>query len=205
MRDPVLSDDSGYFVSGVDSSVGFVVIWKYLFSSPATSQCQKITSFRLYDYGTLKLSDNSLYLVGSDIATPWSLLFYKMTFGSTTPTWALKIYCLNPSTGWSIASSETVVISSTIYSFFVYGVSTTTYGYSALLDLNTGSVSLRYKSSIICQYIYSLIVSGDYIAVALTCGVGSLLLYNTATNTFNIRSLSSMAFYGVNVEASTGR
>ena len=85
----------------------------------------------------------------------------------------------------------------------MYGTSINQYGYGALLDLNTGSVSLRYKSSITCQNIYSSIVSGDYIAVTLTCSVGSLLLYNTATNTFNIRS--SIAIYGVKVEVSTGR
>ena len=202
MRDPVLSDDSGYFVSGVDVTQK-VMICKYLFSSSATSQCQQITSFRVYGSGTLKLSDNSFFLVGSDIATPWSLHLYKMTFGSTTPTWALKMNCFNPSSGWSVYLSETVVISSTIYSFFLYGTTSNTYGYGALLDLNTGSVSLRYKSSITCQDIYSSIVSGDYIAVALTWSVKILLLYNTATNTFNIRS--SIPIYGVNVEVSNGR
>ena len=172
----------------MDNSSGFVVIWKYIFSSPATSQCQKITSFGTDNYWTLKLSDNSFYLIGYDRVTLRSLHLYKMTFGSTTPTWALKMNCFHPSSDWFLRSSEAVVISSTIYSFFVYGTTSNKYGYSALLDLNTGSVSLRYKSSGYCSDIYSSMVSGDYIVVDLLCG-GRIYFYTTQQSTHSTLNL----------------
>ena len=56
----ILSDNSGYFISGYDSS-SRANICKYLFSNPSTAQCQIITSFKFYSYGQLMLSSDQFF------------------------------------------------------------------------------------------------------------------------------------------------
>ena len=172
----------------------------YLFS-PSTSQCQEISNFYQYAYGQLKLSDTTLFMLGYDPSS-YNLHLYKHTFGNTSPDWSLKQLWISGS--WAESLSESVLVSSSIYTFFSYG--STQYAYMAVISISDGSVSTRYKSSDSCDniYIYGSGVSGNYIAVNLRCSSYHLLMFNVATNLFIIKAFSG-DLKGIGLEPITNR
>ena len=96
------------------------MFWRYLFSSPTTSQCQKITNFESNSHGELKISDSSYFMIGNDPIT-YDLHFYRIIFANTSPVWADKMLCQSGT--WTASFAESKIIASSIYSFFLYGVS----------------------------------------------------------------------------------
>ena len=121
-----------------------------------------------------------------------------MAFSSTAPDWALKLTC---SAGtWRAGRSESLLVSSSIYSFFVYG--DPEYLYLAVMSIADGSISMRYKSSVGCNYLFGSWINGDYL-VASACG--NLLLFNKETNDFTIKLFSGSYLHSCVVEISTGR
>ena len=196
----VLSDDSGYYVFGKDNT-SIANIWKYLFSSSTSAQCQKIIKFSNNAYGQLKLSDTSFFLLGNDPST-FVLHMYRITFSSTTPDWANKMNCSSGS--WEAYNSESLIYSSFIYSFFTYGASTK-YLYFASMLTADGSVSLRYKSSSNCDTgVFGSAVSGNYIVVSVIWANPSLIIFNAISQTFTIKT-SADRLYGWGVESITGK
>ena len=117
-----LTDLSGYFVIGFDSSTPYYAkIWKYTFSS-SSAQCQTITNINK-GYGHLMVSNNQFFVLGVPSASPYNLQIYKITFLSTSVDWANQITCTSGT--WSASISESLLSSdqSTIYSFFLFGPS----------------------------------------------------------------------------------
>ena len=159
-----------------------------MFSSPLSSGCQQISDFKLYAYGQLKISDSSMFMLGKDPSLPYHLHLYKHTFGGTSPDWSQKLSW--PSGSWTINNSESLLISSSIYTLFLYGsTQSTQYLYMAVFSLTNGTVSNRYKSSIYCANVFGSGVSGDYIAASLQWVPSHyLLIFNRATNLINIKS-----------------
>ena len=197
----LLSDGSGYYVTGRDSS-GRANIWKYLFSSPSSSGCQQISNFNSYAYGQLKISDSSMYMLGVDPSSPYQLHLYKHTFGGTSPDWSLKLSW--PSGTWIINKSESLLISSTIYTFYPYG-SSTQYVYMTAISLSDSTVVSRYKSSIAWTYVFGSGVSEDYIAASIYWSPShNLLMFNRASNLFDIKSFSGTNLFGICLDT-TGR
>ena len=162
-----------------------------MFSSPSSSACQQISNFNGFAYGQLKISDSSIFLLGVDPSSPYQAHLYKHTFGGTSPDWSRKLSW--PSGTWTAGLSDSLLISSTIYTFFIYG--STQYAYMAVISVSDGTVSNRYKSSISCTYVYGSGVSGDYIAASVTWSPPSyLLMFNKATNLFDIKSFSGVLY-----------
>ena len=173
-----------------------------MFSSPSSSGCQLITNFSSYAYGQLKISDSSMFMLGSDPSSPYQLHLYKHTFGGTSPDWSLKLSW--PSGTWTRFNSESLLISSSIYTFFPYG-SSTIYVYMAVISLSDGTISNRYKSSISWSYVLGSVVNGDYIAASVSWSPSTyLLMLNRATNLFEIKTFSGTYLYGIDLDT-TGR
>ena len=164
-----------------------------MFSSPSSSGCQQISNFYKYAYGQLRISDSSMFMLGSDPSSPYQLHLYKHTFGGTSPDWSRKLSW--PSGTWTASYSESLLISSSIYTFFIYG-SSTQYAYMAVISLSDGTVSNRYKSSIGCTDVFGSGTSGNYIAVSVIWSSSFyLLMFNRATNLFDIKSFSGGLFW----------
>ena len=156
----------------------------YLYSSPSTADCQQITNFKDYAYGQLQLSDNSFFMLGSDLSSPYPLHLYKFSFGKTSTDWALKMAW--PSSACTVSNSESLLLlSSSIYSFFIYGQ--IQYLYFAVISSTDGSVTLRYKSSDKYDNIYGSWTNGNYIFVAARYFIDSLLIFNIEYNTFSLK------------------
>ena len=172
-----------------------------MFSSPSSSGCQQISNFNGYAWGQLKISDSSMFMLGVDPSSPYQLHLYKHTFGGTSPDWSLKLSW--PSGTWTIIESESLLISSTIYSFFPYG-SSPQYVYMAVISLSDGTVSNRYKSSISWTYVYGSGVNGDWIAASVYWSSSHLLMFNRATSLFDIKSFSGTNLVGI-CSDTTGR
>ena len=171
-----------------------------MLSSPSSSGCQQISNFYQYAHGQLKLSDFSMFMLGVDPSSPYQLHLYKHTFGSTSPDWSLKLSW--PSGIWTSDLSESLLISSSIYSFFSYG--SPQYLYMAVISLSDGTVSNRFKSSISCSSsVYGSGVNGDYIAASVVWFSYNLLMFNRETNLFDIKSFSGYLF-GISLDT-TGR
>ena len=140
-------------------------------------------------------------MLGSDPLSPYQLHLYKHTFGGTSPDWSRKLSW--PSGTWAINFSESLLISSSIYTLFIYG-SSTKYAYMAVISVSDGTVSIRYKSSISCIAVWGSAVSGDYIAASVRWSSEHLLMFNRATNIFDIKSISGTYLYGIGLDT-TGR
>ena len=175
----------------------------YLFSSSSSAQWQQIAKFGNYAYGQLKLSDTIFFMLGSDPSS-YDLHFYKLSFGSLSPEFSLKLACTLGT--WVTNYSESFLISSSIYSFFLYQKSGTTYAYMITISATDGSVSNRYKSSISWVQVFGSAVSGDNIVISVrTTSPCSLVIFNIAIHEFTIRSFSGNFIYGIGFEPVTNR
>ena len=161
--------------------------------SSSNSGCQQIPNFDQFAYGQLKISDSSMFMLGVDSSSPYQLHLYKHTFGGTSPDWSRKLSW--PSGSWITGCSESFLISSSIYTFFPYG--DPKYVYMAMISLSDGTASNRYKSSISCTQVWGSGVSGDYIAASVTWSSDCLLMFNKATNLFDIKSFSGNYLFGI--------
>ena len=74
----------------------------------------------------------------------------------------------------------------------------------AVISLSDGTVSNRYKSSISCEQIYGSGVNGDYIAATIRWISTYLLIFNKATNLFDIKTFSGTYLDGIGLDT-TGR
>ena len=73
----------------------------------------------------------------------------------------------------------------------------------AVISLSDGTVSNRYKSSTSCDNVYGSGASGDYIVVSVSWSSFYLLMFNRATNLFDIKSFSG-GLLGIGLDT-TGR
>ena len=142
----------------------------------------------MFAHGQLKISDSSMFMLGVDQSSPYQLHLYKHTFGSTSPDWSRKLSW--PSGIWVIDDSESLLISSSIYTFFPYG--STQYVYMAVISLSDGTVSNRYKSSISWARVWGSGANGDYITASVEWSSYYLLMFNNATNLFDIKTFSGV-------------
>ena len=199
-----MSDSSGYYFIGKDSSTSVATLCKYIFS-PSSAQCQPVTGINT-GYGHLMLSDTQFFLLGVD--SLYQLQMYKITFGSTSVNWANKIMC--SFSAWVALNSESYKSTdgTTIYSMFTYGnTATICYLYFVSQSVASGSVmATRYKSSTTVRYVYGGIFNGDYI-VAMTHIAYSLIIYSISSSSFTINSYSggTLFLYGGAIEPSSGR
>ena len=194
-----LADLSGYIVIGYNPS-NVAKICKYTFSS-LSAQCQTINNVNT-GYGPLMISNTQFFVLGSDMASPYNLHMYKITFLSTSVDWAKQIACSSGT--WGAYYSESVLSSdgSTIYSFFTFGV--TKYLYFAGLSVSDGSVATtRFKSSIAVPDLYGSALNGDYV-ISTISGPACMIIYSISTSTFTIKSFNGV-LRGSAVDPSSGR
>ena len=174
-----------------------------MFSSPSSSGCQQISSIESLAYGQLKISDSSIFMHGVDPSSPYQRHFYKHTFGSTSPDWSLKLSW--PAGTWIRFNSDSLLISSSIYALFPSGTSSDSYVYMAVISVSDGSISNRYKSSIMCSNVYGSGTNGDYIVASVYCSSSQYLLtFSIATNLFDVKLFSGTILYGIGLDT-TGR
>ena len=126
----------------------------------------------------------------------YQLHLYKHTFGGTSPDWSLKLSW--PSGTWTVTDSESLLISSSIYIFFPYG--SLQYVYMAVISLSDGTVSNRFKSTISCTYVWGSGAKGDYIVTSVGWTTYYLLMFNRATNLFDIKSFPGTILYGIGLD-----
>ena len=179
----------------------------YLFASPSSSQWQQFTNIYWFANGQLKLSETTFFFLGSDPISPtYQLHMYKFTLGNTSPDWALKMAC--PSGTWRTGNSESLLISSSIYTFFIYGETPSNqFLYMAKISVSDGSVSLRYKSSTQCIEVDGSGKSGNYIIASVkTNSPFYLLVFDISTNSFNIKSFTASSYIlGIQLDTATGK
>ena len=196
IRIHILSDDSGYYVFGQDSS-SIANIWKYLFASTSTAQCQSIPNFQSFAFGALKLSDTSFFVLSNSPST-FSLHIYKLTFSSSSPDWSSKLLC--SSSPCSTDYSESLLSSSSIYSFIPFG--NPKYVYFIVFSLADGTASSRYKSTKSFNYVYGSAISGDYVIAS----TGSyLIVFNKAKEEFVLKKTKDVYIYAVVEDFRTAR
>ena len=176
-------------------------ICKYTFST-SKAQCQTISNINT-GYCHLMISNSQFFVLGADTASPYNLHIYKITFLLTSVDWAKQVAC--PSGTWISYYSESVLSSdgSTIYSFFIFGV--TRYVYFVGLSVSDGSVATtRFKSSISVPDLYGSALNGDYV-VATVSSPNCILIYSISTSTFTIKTFTPGTLRGWAVEPSSGR
>ena len=142
-------------------------------------------------------------MIGYDPSSPGNLHMYKHSFGNTSPDWSLAMAWASGL--WFASYSQSLLISSSIYSFFPYG-GTSSYVYMVVISLSNGSVNSRYKSSVGCSYVWGSGVSGDFIAVSMYCHTYLyLLMFNRAANVFIVKTFTGSFLLKIGLETSTNR
>ena len=117
-----LSDNSGYFLILKLISSGKVNIWKYLFSTSTSAQCQELSVLNGYGKAQVKISDSQFFFLATDTTSPYPLHMIKVTFGATTTSWSNKLLCssgtCSTAASESILSSDSTYVYSTFISLF---------------------------------------------------------------------------------------
>ena len=151
------------------------------------------------------ISNSQFFVVGVAYTSPNNLHMYKITFSLTSVNWANQITCTG---AWFSGFSKSLLSSdgSTIYSFFLFGPSSSTlYIYFCGLSVSDGSVlTARYKSSATAANVYGSALNGDYV-VATTISFTSLVMYSISSSTFTIKSFSGSYLFEWAVEPSSSR
>ena len=202
-----LSDDSGYYIALVKISSVYANIWKVLFNSLANIQCQEFANINNFFYGTLMIDNNQLFIIGSEISSPYSNYFLKFTFGNTTTDWTNKMSWVLGT--WDTFISESILSSdsTSIYTFFTFGQSTSYYTYYAKFNFTNGAViGTRYKSSISWSVGKSA-STGNYIFLLAYCSNNwYFMIFDTLTTTFtNMVTNSTIDLKDVKIDQPSGR
>ena len=200
-----MSNNLGYYIISLDHISGRPSIWRYLFSTPSTTQCQKFPDQSQILYGQLKLTDNSFFIISNDNISPYSLHLYKATFLTSIPNWILKISC--PSGTCTGSSSESLLSSdsSKIYTFFIYGGSAHYLYHVALAVADGAMVSSRYRSDVECGGVMGSAMQGNSIIATVKWSTSGLMMFDLTTEIFSFKTLTGTTLYGWGVEQSTGR
>ena len=199
-----LTDLSGYFVTGYDSSTSIAKICKYTFST-LNAQCQSITNINV-GYGHLMVSNSQFFVLGVAPASPYNLQMYKIAFSLTSVDWAKQITCTSET--WFSHDSESLLSSdkSTIYSFFSFWSPTfsTSLYFVGLSVLDGSARTSRYKANTYISDVLGSALNGDYV-VATTQFSTYLIIYSISSSQFTIKYFFGMYLYGWGVEPSSGR
>ena len=108
-----------------------------------------------------------------------------------------------PSGSWLVSHSESLLLSSYIYSLFTYG--SYRYLYFSVISSTDGSVSVRYKSSISCSDVFGSIVKEDYIYASAYCSSIYLIILKISNYSFDIKAFPGKYIFGFEVDTTTGR
>ena len=195
-----LTDDSGYYVTGKDSS-NLANIWKYLYSSSLNAQWQQITHFSKFVYGQLKLSDTEFFMLSNDPVTAYPLHFYKFKFSLTSPTWAMSMPCSE--SVWYTGASESLLSSdsSKIYSFYSFGNLLSLY-FTTFVSSDGSILSTRYKSgTYTCGTsggAYGSVVMDNYIITSFW--ITYLVIIDITTNEFTIKETNGIKIYNLEID-----
>ena len=200
-----LTDLSGYFIIGFNSSTSIAKICKYTFSL-SSAQCQTISN--IYSgIGHLMISNSEFFVLGIATSSSNNLQMNKITFSLTKADWVNQIACLSVS--WYASNSESMLSSdgSTVYSFFTFASSSSIWHlYFAGLAMNDGSVvTARYKSNIVVLYVPGTALNGDYLVATCYSTSSYVVMYSLSSSTFTIKSFSGDVLQEWGVEPSSGR
>ena len=150
------------------------MIWKYLFSSPSSSQCQEISAIFGYAYGQLLLSNSEIFLVGIESNVNHNLRFLKITFGNTYVDWGMKMVISALFCNTSLFDGS--IVNNQIYSFISFN--SILLFYFVKFSVTDGSViGSRYVSNINWNTVYDSAAYGDYV-IAITYWSGVSIFYN---------------------------
>ena len=143
-------------------------------------------------------------MLGSHISSPYKLHLYSLTFGSPSLNWALTMSCPSGINLWTVSSSESLMISPTIYSFFVYGKDSSQSNlYLAIISLagvvdnsyklNTNDVSSVGGSATIGNFIFVT-------ANSSTSLKAFLVMFNIFSTSFTVMKFSGNGIYEMEVD-----
>ena len=200
----MLPDNSGYYLLGYTTSNDHSLVCKYLFSAPTNLGCQQTILFR-GPFGATLLSSGDIFLPGYDTGTPVNLHFYKLTYGSTSVSWANQIVTSGGqiNAGSSTSSSD----NSKIYSLSVAFESGISNLYFMTFLSSDGSVSgSRYKSDPGVTGMYGSSLNGNYLlALIFASSAPRIVIINISTFSFTSKQFSGSVLSHIAIESYSGR
>ena len=194
------------YLLGYTTSLDHSLVCKYLFSSPTNLGWQQTILFR-GPVGPALLSSGDIFLPGFDINSPVNFHFYKITYGSTSVSWANKIVTSTSGGQITSASSVSSSDSSKIYCLFDVFESGSNNLYFMTFLTSDGSISgSRYKSSLGVNYIYGSTLNGDYIVtLTFVSPTPYILIINISTFSFASKVFSGSVLNHIAFESYSGR
>ena len=180
------------------------LVCKFLFSSPTNLGWQQTIMFR-GPFGATLLPSGDIFFPGYDTNSPVNLHFYKLTYGSTSVSWANKIV----TSGGQINSASSIYSSdgSKIYSLFDVFESGNYNLYFMTFLSSDGSVSgSRYKSNQILNFMYGCSLNGNYLAaLTIASSTAYLVIINVSTFSFTSKQFSGSVLNHITFESYSGR
>ena len=199
----ILSNNVGYYFITMSLLSSSNSIWKYLFSSSTTAQCQTLPGGSVFLYGQLMISDTQLFYLRIDSVT-YDLHFYQITFGSATMNWAKYLPC--SSTPWMIYPSESLISTdgTTIYNLLSFGNPGHIY-FTKFDNANGSLIGSRYKSSFASAGIKGSTLNGDNIAALFFYANFYFMLINISTLQFTIFKFNGSGLHASITDPNDGR
>ena len=192
------------YLLGYTTSLDHNLICKYLFSSPTNLGWQQTILFR-GPFGPRLLPSGDIFLPGYDTNSPVNLHFYKLTYGSTSVSWANKIV----TSSGQINSASSIYSSdgSKIYSLFDVTESGNDNLYFMTFLSSDGSISgSRYKSNLAVSFVYGCSLNGNYlVALTLVSSVAHLVIINISTFSFASKQFSGSVLNCITFDSYSGR
>ena len=192
------------YLLGYTTSLDHSLVCKYLFSSSTNLGWQQTILFR-GPFGATLLSSGDIFLPGYDTNSPVNLHFYKLTYGSTSVSWANKIVTTSGqiTSAYSASSSD----GSKIYSLFsAYDNSIVNLYFMTFLSSDGGISGSRYKSNQVASFVYGCTLNGNYLVVLVNVSaLDHLVIINISTFSFAFKQFSGNHLFDSTFDSYSGR
>ena len=190
----MLSDNSGYYIIGKDSSAFAPIIWKYIFTIAGSAECKEISTISGRVYNQMMITDTQFFVLGAYSGGGGYIKFIMLRFNNTIEDWRSQMSW----SSWYSQVSESIFSTnkSKIYIFFTAGTNPL-YLYFATLNTSDGTtINARYKSSIDILFVWGMQQNDNYIITTVGTGTKAyLILLNKSANSFIIKEFSGTDLY----------
>ena len=118
MRISIISDNSGYYITGSSYGTGRPVVWKYILAHPADENWYRFVSFKQFARSSIFVNDK-IFFIAIDSVNPFPLHMLRYTFGASSSDWSVKTVCTGAT--WIASASEGLISNdgSKIYTFYI--------------------------------------------------------------------------------------
>ena len=165
--------------------------------------CLEFPSIQVFSYGSMMLTDSTLFMMGKDTSTVTLFHLFMITFTTSSYNWANKITCSSDCLHFL---SESILSNDNLKIYIMFPLESPAYLYFITLNSTSGSIiGSRYKSSISWTQWLKSIQSSNMLLFTALCSSFNLFMYDTNSLAFTVKQINNIFIYWIAIELTTGR